>query len=50
MGKDITASREFWTLIFPINIAIYAALSFWVLRYYNRTLNEAQNELAEIDN
>ena len=50
MGKDITTAPNFWTLILPIGILLFSTFAIWVLRYYNRILRNAEEELKEIDN
>ncbi len=47
-GKDIAQTPYFWTVIFPASIAFFLAFSFWVLRFYDRILNETEKMLSDI--
>lgn len=49
-GKDIGQTPYFWTLIFPITLAFFLAFAFWVLRSYNKILNETEKMLSDINN
>ncbi|MDP2235647.1 MAG: hypothetical protein Q8J88_04350 [Bacteroidales bacterium] len=49
-GKDIGQIPYFWTLIFPISIAFFLAFAYWVLRSYNKILNETEKMLSDINN
>lgn len=48
-GKDLSQIPYFWTLIFPLVVLFFLAFAYWVLRYYNKALNEAEKMLSEID-
>ncbi len=48
-GRDIGQIPYFWTLIFPISIALFLVFAFWVLRSYNKILNETEKMLSDIN-
>lgn len=48
-GKDIGQIPNFWTLILPISIAFFTVFAIWVLRSYNRMLNEMEKMLSDIN-
>lgn len=48
-GKDIVQIPNFWTLIFPISIAFFLVFAFWVLRSYNKLLNETEKMLSDLN-
>lgn len=48
-GKDLSQTPHFWTLIFPTSIAFFLVFSFWVLRSYNKLLNETEKMLSDIN-
>ncbi len=48
-GKDIVRIPYFWTLVFPISIAFFLVFAFWVLRSYNKILNETEKMLSDIN-
>lgn len=47
-GKDVTQLAHFWTLVFPITVAFYLAFTYWVLKSYNRILNQTEKLLSGI--
>lgn len=49
-GKDISQVPNFWTLIFPISIGSFLLFSVWVLKFYNKILNETEKMFSEIKN
>lgn len=49
-GKDISQAPHFWILIFPISIAFFLAFAVWVLKSYNKILNETEKMLSDINN
>lgn len=49
-GKDLSQAPNYWTLFFPISIAFFLVFAFWVLRSYNKILNETEKMLSEINN
>lgn len=50
LGKDLSQIPHFWTLIFPISITFFLVFSFWVLRAYNKILNQTGKMLSDINN
>jgi hypothetical protein len=50
LGKDIAQTPHFWTLIFPISIAFFLVFALWVLKSYNKILNETEKMLSDINN
>ncbi len=50
LGKDMSVFPNYWTVIFPVCTLVFLGFACWVIRYYNRTLNKAENILSEIDN
>jgi hypothetical protein len=48
-GKDLSQISNFWTVIFPFFVLFFLAFAYWVLRYYNKALKEAERMLAEIN-
>lgn len=48
-GKDLSETPYFWSLIFPFFILIFLAFAFWVLKSYNKVLNDTERMLADID-
>lgn len=46
--KDVTQLAHFWTLVFPITVAFYLAFAYWVLKSYNRILNQTEKLLSGI--
>lgn len=49
-GKGIAQLPHFWTLIFPISIAFFLVFALWVLRSYNKVLNDTEKLLSDINN
>lgn len=49
-GKDIAQVPYFWTLIFPISIIFFLVFAVWVLKSYNKILNETEKMLSDINN
>lgn len=49
-GKDLAQVPYFWTLIFPISIIFFLVFAVWVLKSYNKLLNEAEKMLSDISN
>ncbi len=49
-GKDLGELPHFWTLIFPITVIFFVGFARWVLKYYNKILNETEKMLSEISN
>lgn len=49
-GKDIAQAPHFWTLIFPISIAFFMVFALWVLKSYNKILNDTEKLLSDINN
>jgi hypothetical protein len=49
-GKDIDQIPNFWLLIFPISNAFLLVFAVWVLKSYNKILNETGKMLSDINN
>jgi hypothetical protein len=47
-GKDITDSKYFWTFSFSFGYLFLLFYSRWVLKYYNKTLRQAEELLQEL--
>ncbi len=47
--KDLEHFSNYWTLFFPIMVAFFLIFAFWVLRHYNKILNETERMLKEIN-
>jgi uncharacterized membrane protein len=47
-GKDITGSKYFWTFSFSFGYIFLLFYSKWVLKYYNKTLRQAEDLLKEL--
>ncbi len=49
-GKDIMLSNSyFWVLAFPVGYVILLFFSKWVMKFYGRSLNQAEELLRELD-
>lgn len=48
-GKDISQIPNFWPFIFPLFVLFFLGFAYWVLRSYNRALNEAEEMLTGIN-
>jgi len=44
-GKDVSQIPHFWSVIFPFFVLFFLGFAYWVLRAYNRALNEAEKML-----
>lgn len=49
-GKDINQTPYFWPVIFPLFVLFFLGFAYWVLRSYNRALNEVEKMLSGINN
>lgn len=49
-GKDISQTPNFWSLIFPISIGSFLVFTVWVLKFYNKILNETEKLFSDISN
>jgi len=47
-GKDITNSKYFWTFSFSFGYIFLLFYSKWVMKYYNKTLRQAEELLQEL--
>ncbi len=47
-GKDLSAIPNFW-IFFPASLVLLLLFSWWVLQYYNKALNEAEEMLNEVE-
>ncbi len=47
-GKDLHLIPHFWTRLFPIAIGFFLLFAFFVLRSYNKKLNEVEKALADL--
>lgn len=48
-GKELGQTPYFWPLIFPVYVLFFLFFSYWVLKSYNKILNEAEEMLSEIN-
>ncbi|WP_026897031.1 hypothetical protein [Daejeonella oryzae] len=49
-GKNLSQIPNFWTIIFPVSVLFFLGFAFWVLKYYNKVLSEAEQMLSDINN
>ncbi|MBC3539251.1 hypothetical protein ACFSC6_07830 [Rufibacter sediminis] len=48
-GKDLSQVPYFWILIFPLFGLVMTAFAYWVLKSYNKTLHDMENQLTDIN-
>lgn len=48
-GTDLSQAPYFWTLIFPLVVLFFLTFAYWVLRFYNKVLNETEKILSDIN-
>ena len=48
-GKDITYSKTFWIFAFSFGYLFLLFFSKWVKKFYNKSLNEAEQLLKEVE-
>lgn len=49
-GVDLSETKHFWILTFPISIIAFFGFAFWVLKSYNKSLEATEKLLSEINN
>lgn len=49
-GKDLSHIPNFWTVIFPFFIILMLGFAYWVLKSYNKILEDTEKMLSEINN
>ena len=49
-GVDLSETKHFWILTFPISIIAFLGFAFWVLKSYNKSLEATEKLLSEINN
>lgn len=49
-GFDLSKTEHFWTLTFPISVIAFLGFAIWVLRSYNKSLEDTEKLLSEINN
>jgi len=48
-GKELTQVPYIWTVIFPLFFLVVLTFAYWVLKSYNKALNDMENMLSEIN-
>lgn len=48
-GKSLDPTPLFWMLYLPLGVMFFLGFSYWVLKYYNRTLKATEKMLFEIN-
>jgi hypothetical protein len=48
-GKDLGQIPYFWSAIFPVFVVVFLAFAYWVLKSYNKTLENMENLLTDIN-
>lgn len=48
-GKDLSHIPNFWTIIFPVFIILMLGFAYWVLKSYNKIMEDTEKMLSEIN-
>ncbi len=49
LGKDISQTPYFWSMVFPLGVGFFIGFAIWVMKHYNNALRRAEEVLSELD-